>query len=347
MNTSNNAPEKLSRSPGQRQAALSSGASRFRSLVIFVILGAVAGAVAAIAVTTKMQAVNTTITVRPQDPQQFAEMALILTDAGTNWQSAQLPDRAFEIFLNKLNSRARRLELLNGESPTNGGSDAMKAVADSITTTPPGIMRDKSVTVYLPRMAGPELSAAMDRFVAKTISATQEQLKADGRAALEVFVRAKTRELQRVREQRELVIKQDILLHEKALRTATEAGIANELPTIARPPLFAFGPAVLRSEIANLQSLSGVDIAIPEYPAIGAAIGDLRSKQSALADLDITPVSIVKSATETNRISQMTQILAAALFAALGGALGYLCWRLSHRKDTKFAEPGDGLDAMS
>lgn len=298
--------------------------------IVFIIAGALIGIFAATIVTSRLQSYSTTVSVRPQSPQQFSEMSLILSDAGSAWLATSLSDRAFDVFLSKLRNTAERKDAIRAALKIpNADEESVNALTAAISSTPAGVMRDKSVTISLPLAPGQNLAEFMDRFVATLIVATAAKLKEDGSKALEILVKGKQRELSRVREQREFVLRQQILLHENALRTANAAGIGNALPTMSPPPLFSFGPIILQSEIENLKSQKGVDLLIPEYPSINSVITDLKSKEAALAQLDLDPIFIVSSSSTAKRISNLTRILAAIMLAVFGGGLGYLCFRIS------------------
>jgi hypothetical protein len=167
----------------------------------------------------------------------------------------------------------------------------------------------------------------------------------DGAASLQALRVEKERELDRLRGQRDISLKQAVARYDDTLNTATSAGI--ERPIVAnlgstaaivagnsQVPLYYYGSVILKSEMKNLASRVGDDLAIPEFAAIQSSSKDVESRLAALARVKITPVMISEDAFQSDVSTTHSPVLISLGFLLAGGSAGYLWALMRARRPT-------------
>jgi LPS O-antigen subunit length determinant protein (WzzB/FepE family) len=167
----------------------------------------------------------------------------------------------------------------------------------------------------------------------------------DGPASLQALRVEKERELERLRGQRDISLKQGLARYEEALNTATSAGIerpivANLGSTVAivagnsQVPLYYYGSVILKSEMKNLEGRVGDDLAIPEFAAIQSTLKDIESRLAALARVKLKPVAISEDALQSDVSTTPSPLPFAIGLLLAGGLFGYLWALIRTRKRT-------------
>jgi LPS O-antigen subunit length determinant protein (WzzB/FepE family) len=178
----------------------------------------------------------------------------------------------------------------------------------------------------------------LNNYVGAIVSGTAAEMVGDGVASLRAVQVEKQRDLERLRGQRDITLKQGIARYDDALNTATASGI--ERPILgnlgstaavvvgnAQVPLYYYGSVILKSEVKNLEGRIGDDLAIPEFPVLQSSSKDIESRLAALARVKITPVMIGEDAFQSEvSITPSPGLIAIGCLLA-GGLFGYV-WAL-------------------
>jgi hypothetical protein len=161
---------------------------------------------------------------------------------------------------------------------------------------------------------------------------------ADGISTLKALRADRQRELDRLRQQQNVALRQSVAKYDDALATATAAGIespvmanlgstAAVVATNSQVPLYYFGVTILKSEMKNLLSHIGDDLAIPEFAILQSALKDHDSRLEALSQIKLKPVVVSEDAYQSDKPTWPPATNFAIGFLLAGAALGYL-WAL-------------------
>jgi LPS O-antigen subunit length determinant protein (WzzB/FepE family) len=286
---------------------------------------------------------ETSVVVRPQSSSQFVEFATILSSTSGEWhRSENVATSSYELFLRNIRNKISREAALLSQRALFPNADfddrrTVLAAANNVSVTTTGAA-DKSAKVTFRYGADSRGADFLNSYIGGIVSRTAADLVGDGTASLQALRADKERELERLRGQRDVALKQGVARYDDALNTATAAGI--ERPIVAnlgttaavvtgnaQVPLYYYGSVILKSEIKNLEARIGDDLAIPEFATIQASSKDIESRLAALARVKVTPVMISEDAFQSDVSTTPSPVLIAIGFLLAGGVFGYL-WAL-------------------
>jgi hypothetical protein len=99
-------------------------------------------------------------------------------------------------------------------------------------------------------------------------------------------------------------------------------------------PLYYYGVTILKSEIKNLETHTGDDLAIPEFANIQAAMKDTEGRLATLAQIKLRPVVVSEDAFQSDGSTSPSAVTFAAGFLLAGVVFGYLWALIRARKRT-------------
>jgi LPS O-antigen subunit length determinant protein (WzzB/FepE family) len=284
---------------------------------------------------------DASVVVRPQSPSQFVEFATLLSGASGDWHHTEnVSTSAYELFLRNIRNKVSREAVLSSQRALFPNTDFAdrRAVLELVNRVSVAAGADKSAKItfrYESASRGPDF---LNGYVGAIVSGTAAEMVGDGVTSLQALRVEKLRDLERLRGQRDITLKQGIARYDDALNTATASGI--ERPIVAnlgstaaivtgnaQVPLYYYGSVILKSEVKNLESRIGDDLAIPEFPALQSNSKDIESRLAALAQVKITPVIVSEDAFQSDVAVTPSPGLVALGFLLAGGLVGYV-WAL-------------------
>jgi LPS O-antigen subunit length determinant protein (WzzB/FepE family) len=284
---------------------------------------------------------DTSVVVRPQSPSQFAEFATLLNGASGEWHRTEnVATSGYELFLRNIRNKVSREAALSSQRALFPNTDFAdrRAVLDLVNKVSVATGPDKSAKITFRYELASRGADFLNGYVGAIASATAAEMVGDGVASLEAVRVEKQRDLERLRGQRDITLKQGIARYDDALNTATASGI--ERPIVAnlgstaaivsgnaQVPLYYYGSVILKSEVKNLEARIGDDLAIPDFPVLQSSSKDIESRLAALAQVKITPVIISEDAFQSDVSVTPSPGLVALGFLLAGGLVGYV-WAL-------------------
>jgi len=295
---------------------------------------------------------ETSVVVRPQSSSEFVEFATILSGTSGEWhRSENVATSGYELFLRNIRNKFSREAALSSQRALfpNTDFDDRRAVLDLVNRVSVAAsdktVADKSAKITFRYRADSRGADFLNSYVGAIVSGTAADMVGDGAASLQALRVEKERELERLRGQRDISLKQGLARYDDALNTATSAGI--ERPIVAnlgstaaivagnsQVPLYYYGSVILKSEMKNLEGRVGDDLAIPEFAAIQSTLKDIESRLAALARVKLKPVAISEDALQSDVSTTPSPLPFAIGLLLAGGLFGYLWALIRTRKRT-------------
>ena len=297
----------------------------------------------------KMQ--ETSVVVRPQSSPQFVEFTTILSGTSGEWHRTEnVATSGYELFLRNIRNKVSREAALSSQRALFPNTDFgdRQAVLELVNKVSVAAGADKSARIAFRYGSDSRGADFLNSYIGATVSQTAAEMVGDGVASLQALRVEKQRDLERLRGQRDISLKQGIARYDDALNTATASGI--ERPIVAnlgstaavvvgnaQVPLYYYGSVILKSEVKNLEGRIGDDLAIPEFPALQSSSKDIESRLAALAQVKITPVMISEDALQSENPTTPSPRLVAVVFLLAGGLFGYV-WALIRARRRRIAK---------
>jgi LPS O-antigen subunit length determinant protein (WzzB/FepE family) len=284
---------------------------------------------------------ETSVVVRPQSSPQFVEFSTILSGTSGEWHRPEnAATSAYELFLRNIRNKFSREDMLSAQRALFPNTDFndRQAVLELVNKVSVIATADKVARITFRYGSGSRGADFLNSYVNEIVATTAAEMVGDGTASLQALRVEKQRDLERLRGQRDISLKQGIARYDDALNTATASGI--ERPIVAnlgstaavvvgnaQVPLYYYGSIILKSEVKNLEGRIGDDLAIPEFPVLQSSSKDIDSRLAALARVKLTPVMISEGALQSEVSVTPSPRLVALGFLLAGGLFGYV-WAL-------------------